>query len=140
MYKMTSKAPSAAPKPKQPNVRSRPPVVKHRASRGTGKSRNADIFTPCALTPDNVLPSVAASALRQFGSDVISRVAFKGEEVVVTRNGKPAAVIIPIAAYEIFVELEDASDLAIARRAEAEFNESGESAIPIAEARKRLGF
>jgi prevent-host-death family protein len=96
------------------------------------------IFTPFALTPDNVLPSVAATALRQSGSEVLSHVAFKGEEVIITRNGKATAVIMPIATYEIFVDLEDASDLAVAQRVESELRASGEKTIPIAEARKRL--
>jgi prevent-host-death family protein len=98
------------------------------------------LFVPFALTPENVMPSVAATRLRQSGSEVVNHVAFKDEDVVITRNGKAVAIMVPIATYERLCELEDASDLALALRAEAEFIEGGEKAIPIAEARKRLGL
>jgi prevent-host-death family protein len=141
MYRIMSlaKSKSASAKASVPAGRRVRRAVKGARKSGARSIGGASkIFTPFALTPDNVLPSVAATALRQSGSEVLSHVAFKGKEVVITRNGKAAAVIMPIATYEIFVDLEDASDLAIARRAESELRASGEKTVPIAEARKRL--
>jgi prevent-host-death family protein len=115
-------------------------ALKKKRDSGVRTSPIEKIFTPWALTPENVVPSVAATTLRKAGSAIVNRVAFKDEDVVITRNGKAVAVMVPIATYELLCELEDASDLALARRAEAEFSESGEKTISIAEARKRLGL
>lgn len=62
---------------------------------------------------------IPATELRQHGSDIVNRVAFGNEEVVLTRRGKPVAALISLAALEALHRLEDAQDIeeaAVARK------------------------
>ena len=57
-------------------------------------------------------PTVAARELRTHGSEIVNRVAYGDEEIVVTRRGKPIAAIVSLAALEALRRLEDAQDVA----------------------------
>jgi prevent-host-death family protein len=49
---------------------------------------------------------IPASEVRERISDVISRVAYGGERVIISRNGKPQVALISIADYERLKEQE----------------------------------
>lgn len=53
-------------------------------------------------------------------SDVIGRTMYGGERTGITRNGKLAAVVIPVADFELLEELEMKEDIAAYRRAKKE--------------------
>lgn len=53
-------------------------------------------------------------------SDVVSRVQYAGERVVVTRRGKPAAAIVPLEDLELLQRIEDEMDAEAVREALAE--------------------
>ena len=70
-------------------------------------------------------------------SDVVSRVQFAGERVIVTRRGKPAVAIVPIEDLELIQQIEDELDTAAVRVALDEVK-SGR-ARPWSEIRENLG-
>ena len=58
--------------------------------------------------------------LRRDISELVTRVAFGGERVLIRRNGKPVAAIIAAVDLENLEAMEDRCDLEIARQALAE--------------------
>jgi prevent-host-death family protein len=60
---------------------------------------------------------VNTSKLREDLSDTLNKVAFKGERVVLSRNGKDVAAIISIEDFKLLEDLEDRIDLSLARKA-----------------------
>ncbi len=69
--------------------------------------------------------------------DFLGRVQFGGEQIVVAKNGKPAAALISLETLALLRRLEDL-DLAAARDARAEATVSG--TIPLSEVRASLGL
>lgn len=61
--------------------------------------------------------AISASDLRVELNDVLSRVSYGNERVTITRNGKPAAVLVSVSDLELLERLEDAywGDLASER-------------------------
>lgn len=52
--------------------------------------------------------AISASEARAAFNDVISRVSYGHERVTITRNGKPAAVLVSVEDLELLEQLEDA--------------------------------
>ncbi len=59
---------------------------------------------------------VASSTARTEFADIVNRVAYAGERVIVHRRRKPVAAVVPIADLELLEQLEDRIDLEDARR------------------------
>ena len=57
-----------------------------------------------------------AKARKEF-SEVINRIAYGKERIILTRRGKPVVAIVPIEDSEFLEELEDRIDLEDARKA-----------------------
>lgn len=57
---------------------------------------------------------VGAEELRANLSEVLSKVAYGERRVLVTRNGRPLAVILPVADAAFYADLEDAQEAAMA--------------------------
>ena len=70
------------------------------------------------------MPRLAASEVRHQFAEVVNRVAFGGERIVLHRHGKDVAAIVPVADLRLLEELENRMDLDAARAA---LNEKGES-------------
>jgi prevent-host-death family protein len=68
---------------------------------------------------------ITAKDLKAHLSDSLGRVQFGGEQLVVTKNGKAAAAIIPIEMLMALRALEDANDIAAAKAARAEAKTHG---------------
>ncbi|WP_293909816.1 type II toxin-antitoxin system Phd/YefM family antitoxin [Deinococcus sp.] len=51
---------------------------------------------------------ISASEVRAAFNDVINRVSYGHERVTITRNGKPAAVLVSVEDLELLERLEDA--------------------------------
>jgi len=83
---------------------------------------------------------IPVTRARKTLSDVLSHVAFGGERVVLSRNGKDLAAIVSMEVYRRIEAAEDRADLADLRKAKRAFVESGEKAIPHEVARRRLGL
>jgi prevent-host-death family protein len=71
---------------------------------------------------------IPATELRENGSEILNRVAYGDEEIVLTRRGKPLAAIVSLAALEALRQLEDAEDIAAAAAAREDVRKHG--AIP----------
>lgn len=65
--------------------------------------------------------AISASEARANFNDVVNRVSYGHERVTITRNGKPAAVMVSIEDLELLERLEDAhwGDIASGRLEEA---------------------
>ncbi len=61
-----------------------------------------------------------ASKAREQFADVINRVTYRGERVVLERRGKGVAALVPVEDLELLEALEDRLDVAAARAALAE--------------------
>ncbi len=79
---------------------------------------------------------VPATELREHGSDLVNRVAFGGEELVLTRRGKPIAALVSLEALARLHELEDAADIADARAAREDARAHG--TISLADVKAQL--
>ncbi len=83
---------------------------------------------------------IPVTQARKALSDVVSHVAFGGDRVVLSRNGRDLAVIVPMALYRLMELEEDRLDVSEMHRAKREAAARGEKPVPYAEARKRLGL
>jgi prevent-host-death family protein len=77
---------------------------------------------------------------RRTLSDVVSHVAFGGDRVVLSRNGRDLAVIVPMDLYRMMELEEDRLDVAEMHRVKREAAAREEEPVPYEEARKRLGL
>ncbi len=91
-------------------------------------------YTPC------VAKTVPVREFRSRLSELLSDVADRRDHVLVTRNGKPAAVLVPIDEYEALEEtaelLSDSATLAAIEAGLAEL--SREETVTLAELRAEL--
>jgi len=78
---------------------------------------------------------VSASKARNEFAEIINRVAYGGETVLVHRRKKPVAAIIPIDDPELLDRIEDELDIRAARRARKE-----KGGIPWEKIKKDLGL
>lgn len=83
-------------------------------------------------------PTVAARELRTHGSEIVNRVAYGNEEIVVTRRGKPIAAIVSLKALAALRRLEDAEDVADAVAARKDARRRG--TVPLADVKARFGL
>ncbi len=88
------------------------------------------------MTKD-VTETVTIERARVELSDVVSRVQYAGERVVVTRRGKPAAAIVPVEDLQLLQQLEDEMDAQAVREALEEARTG--KARPWSEVRESLG-
>ncbi len=63
------------------------------------------------------MTDITVSEARQNLSDVIDGVAFKGERVILSRNGKPVAALVSPEDLAVLAEIEDRDDAKAARKA-----------------------
>lgn len=80
-----------------------------------------------------------AAALGQI-ADAIRRATVEGERVVLEEDGKEVVALIPIEDLRWLEELEDRLDAEEAEKALAEFEASGEAAIPFEQICKERGI
>ena len=71
-------------------------------------------------------------------SDLLNRVAFGGERVVLHRRGKNVAALVSIHHLDLLEALEDRLDVAEAKQALEEMDASGESPIPWEQVKREL--
>ena len=83
---------------------------------------------------------VAVREARVSLADLLNRVAYRGERIVLHRRGKDAAALVPVEDLRLIEELEDRIDVEEARRILAEMKRTGEKPIPWSKAKKQLGL
>ncbi len=84
--------------------------------------------------------TMSVSDVRAGFSDLLNRVAYHGEQVVIERNRKRVAVLLSVDEYERLLELEDMLDIQAAREAKREHVESGAPATPLEDVAAELGI
>ena len=80
---------------------------------------------------------MAASKARGEFSDLLTRVARKGERIILQRRGKAVAALVPVEDLALLEELQDRRD---AREAKRRLADPREVPIPYEQARKELGL
>ena len=78
---------------------------------------------------------IPASKVRQNFSDILNRVAYRGERIVLRRRGKDLVAVVPLQDLQFMDELEERLDLEAAQKA---LREKG--TIPWEKLKKRLGL
>ena len=86
------------------------------------------------------MAKVTTSEAKRPFAETLDRVASKRERVIVRRNGKSVAAIVPMEDLAALEELEDRRDLRAAKKALADAKKKGEKPIPWAKAKKELGL
>jgi len=71
------------------------------------------------------MPMVTATQLRKRIGEILDAVEFHGERVILTRRGRPAAAIVPIADLELLERLGDRLDAAEADEAANDSDNQG---------------
>jgi prevent-host-death family protein len=86
------------------------------------------------------MTTMRASELRDHLADVVNRVAYGGERIVLERRGKPRAVLVSLEDYALLEALEDKIDIEEATRIQREAREAGEELMSSEEVRRELGL
>jgi prevent-host-death family protein len=89
---------------------------------------------------DMVDNGLSCDEARERFDDILRRVIDDRERVVLSRDGRPIAAVVPIEDLEFFEAIEDQLDAEEARRAKEEFLRSGEPAIPWEKIKADLGL
>jgi prevent-host-death family protein len=84
------------------------------------------------------MESVNIGEVRERLADLINRVAYSKDRIVLKRRGKDIAVIVSMEDLALLEELEDRLDAEEAQKALREFRASGEKAIPLDEIKLEL--
>jgi prevent-host-death family protein len=77
------------------------------------------------VTLECALKTTTAKDFRRELSDLLSQVEYASERIIVTRNGKPAAVLISLEDYDLIREIEDRIDGEAANEAVREADAEG---------------
>lgn len=86
------------------------------------------------------MASVGSLEAKTNFSALLGRVSHGGERIVVTKRGKPTAVLVPVGDLEALEALEDRRDLAEARKAFKAVREGREEALPLEDVAAELGI
>jgi prevent-host-death family protein len=86
------------------------------------------------------MTQMATTKARADFAEVVNRAAHKGERILLSRNGKSIAAIVPVEDVKLLEALEEKADMAALRAALAETRRRREKPIPWAQARKMLGL
>ena len=81
------------------------------------------------------IAAVPATDLRKDAPGILGRVEFGGEEIILTRRGKPAAALVSLATLKAIRDFEDANDVSAAAAARRDIAKHG--TIPWAEVKRR---
>ena len=84
------------------------------------------------------MESINIGEVREKLADIVNKVAYAKERVVLKRRGKDVAVIVSMDDLELIERMEDRLDAEEALKALEEFRASGEKGIPLAEVKQEL--
>jgi prevent-host-death family protein len=95
--------------------------IVHKNGKRSAKPTKKIIEPPRRLGDEDI----SIAELRARLGDLVSRVSYKHDRVVITRHGKPVAALISASDMEKFEELEDWNDIQAAEAAEKETKRNG---------------
>ncbi|MBC5815609.1 MAG: type II toxin-antitoxin system Phd/YefM family antitoxin [Candidatus Eremiobacteraeota bacterium] len=104
----------------------------------TGKKSKSPPKANGAQSWSDGIPAVPATDLRKDAPGILGRVEFGGEEIILTRHGKPAAALVSMEVLKALYAIEDAQDVAAAAAARRDIKKHG--TIPWAEVKRRNGI
>ena len=81
------------------------------------------------------MTEIGVADIRANLADVINRVAYGGERIVLQRRGKRVLAVVPMEDLALIEELEDRADILAAKKARKEKGE-----IPLEAVKTRLGM
>ncbi len=84
--------------------------------------QNKEIVEPPRRLGDE---DISIAELRARLGDLVSRVSYKHDRVVITKHGKPVAALISASDMEKFEELEDWNDIQAAKASDRETKKAG---------------
>jgi prevent-host-death family protein len=82
--------------------------------------------------------TISAVDARDHFAEVVNRIAYGKERLILTRHGKELVAMVPVEDLELLERLEDAIDLEEARKALEEVEQEGTT--PWSEIKQRLGL
>ena len=86
------------------------------------------------------MAKISTKEPKQTFAQTLRRVTSKRERIIVRRNGRSVAAIVPMEDLAALERLEDRRDLRAAKKALADAKKKGEKPIPWAKAKKELGL
>ncbi len=86
----------------------------------------------------SISEAITTVAARQHFSDLINRVAYGKDRILLTRRSRPLAAVVPIEDIALLEEIEDRDDIKAARAALREVKRKG--TIPWTRIKKQLGL
>ena len=118
---------------------------RYNGARRTRRSAKANVAFARGL---GCMPSQGASSMtyvtvKQIQQDIagaLDRVASGGERIVVRRNRKSLAALIPIEDLALLERMEDRFDNEEADKALAEMEATGQKPIPVADIKRKIGM
>ena len=88
------------------------------------------------------METISAKEIRDNLSDILNKVAYKGQKYTLTRSGKDMAVIVSMEEWnlieKVMQKIEDEEDIKDADEAHARYMKEG--GIPLEQVRKELGL
>jgi prevent-host-death family protein len=84
------------------------------------------------------MSKVSTSAVRRDFSEVLNKVAYAKERIILQRHGKDVAAVIPIEDLQLLEDIEDKTDAKLARKAMKEVEREG--TIPWEKIKKQYGL
>lgn len=86
------------------------------------------------------MTKLAVSKAREDLAEMLNRVAYARERLVIERRGKSLAALIPMEDFQLLELLEDKLDLEAARKAIADAKAKGEKPLAWKDVKKKLGL
>jgi antitoxin (DNA-binding transcriptional repressor) of toxin-antitoxin stability system len=109
--------------------------VKLASKKGSASSSNPTTRSRSSAKRYDAVP---AKAMRASFSEKLSRVAFNKERIIVERNGKSIAAVVPLEDLRALEAIEDASDVREAAKVLRRIREGREAVLAWHEAKKVL--
>ena len=95
-------------------------------------------YLPMPARKKSTSEAITTVAARQHFSDLINRVAYGKDRILLTRRSRPLAAVVPIEDIALLEAMEDRDDLKAARAAIREVKRKG--TIPWSQIKKELGL
>ncbi len=92
------------------------------------------------ITYNLSMTRLAAQNVQENFSDTLDRVVDKRERIILHRQGKNVAALVPVEDLALLEELEDQRDLEDFRAAKEEWEREGQQTTPLDEVVKELGI
>jgi prevent-host-death family protein len=84
--------------------------------------------------------NIGIAQIRNNMADMLNRVAYRGERIILERRGKGIAALVSMEDLALLEAIENREDAKAARKALAEIKRKGRKPIPLSEVKKRIGI